>query len=301
MAARHVLVVADSCYAATLSQSSTGRPEPGSGASELVKTVEGLASRRARMVMTSGGIEPVADAAGGAHSAFAQVFVDTLKTSESTLLGRDLFGRLQVRVNDLAQRWAISQVPEYAPIKYAGHEGGDFFFVRRAPDRSWRAADSARARTRAPAEPVPGEHGPAGTAGGAGVPPARPAPPGSTDDRVRWANGYGQTPGPERGLHPPRPRPVPRVRWDGRPQGGRGGVEARSGGDCELRGALGTRPGDHLALRVRRRAEPRRQSSPHRVQARQSRGVPPRGILGRVHAGWAPPWPRSSRGPASRG
>jgi len=133
MAARHVLVVADSCYAATLSQSSTGRPEPGSGASELVKTVEGLATRRARMVMTSGGIEPVADAAGGTHSAFAQLFVEILKTNESTLIGRDLFGRLQVRVNDLAQRWAISQVPEYAPIKYAGHEGGDFFFVRKGP------------------------------------------------------------------------------------------------------------------------------------------------------------------------
>jgi hypothetical protein len=130
IAVRHLLVVADSCYAATLTQSSTGRREPGSGASELVKTVEGLASRRARMVMTSGGIEPVADAAGGAHSAFAQIFVGALRTNEGTLLGRDLFGRLQIRVYDLAQRWAISQVPEYAPIKYAGHEGGDFFFVR---------------------------------------------------------------------------------------------------------------------------------------------------------------------------
>ena len=64
MAVRHLLVVADSCYAATLTQSSTGRPEPGSGTSERVKTVEGLASRRARMVMTSGGIEPVADMPG---------------------------------------------------------------------------------------------------------------------------------------------------------------------------------------------------------------------------------------------
>jgi hypothetical protein len=24
----------------------------------------------------------------------------------------------------------MRQVPEYAPIKYAGHESGDFFFVR---------------------------------------------------------------------------------------------------------------------------------------------------------------------------
>jgi hypothetical protein len=46
------------------------------------------------------------------------------------LLGRDVFQRVQLRVNAMAQRWAVPQVPEYAPIKYAGHEGGDFFFLR---------------------------------------------------------------------------------------------------------------------------------------------------------------------------
>ena len=46
------------------------------------------------------------------------------------MLGRDLFRQLQLRVNAMAQRWSVPQVPEYAPIKYAGHEGGDFFFLR---------------------------------------------------------------------------------------------------------------------------------------------------------------------------
>jgi uncharacterized caspase-like protein len=130
MAARHLLVVADSCYAATLTQWAAGRPEPGTAASDLAKTIEGLASRRARMVMTSGGVEPVADSTGGAHSAFAQGLLDVLRANEGTLLGRDLFSRVQLRVHEVAQQGAISQVPEYAPIKYAGHEGGDFFFVR---------------------------------------------------------------------------------------------------------------------------------------------------------------------------
>jgi hypothetical protein len=130
MAVRHLLVVADSCYAATLTQSSAGRRETSTGLNELVKTIDGLANRRARVVLTSGGIEPVADSMGSAHSAFAQVFVDVLTANQGTLLARDLFGRVQLRVHEAAQVSAISQVPEYAPIKYAGHEGGDFFFVR---------------------------------------------------------------------------------------------------------------------------------------------------------------------------
>ncbi|HVQ74412.1 MAG TPA: caspase family protein [Candidatus Binatia bacterium] len=130
MSVRHLLVVADSCYGATLTRSASGRPELAPAGNDLAKTVEGLAARRSRMVMTSGGMEPVADSAGGVHSAFAQVFLDVLKGNDGTVLGRDLFGRLQLRVYEVAQRWSISQVPEYAPIKYAGHEGGDFFFVR---------------------------------------------------------------------------------------------------------------------------------------------------------------------------
>jgi hypothetical protein len=133
MAVRHVLVVADSCYAATLTQLAAGRREPSTGTDEIARTVEGLASRRARVAITSGGIEPVADSAGGPHSAFAQVFMDVLLANQGTLLGRDLFSRLQLRVHESAQRWAIAQVPEYAPIKYAGHEGGDFFFILRGP------------------------------------------------------------------------------------------------------------------------------------------------------------------------
>ena len=33
-----------------------------------------------------------------------------------------------------------SQTPEYTDIRYAGHEGGDFLFVRQAPSKSARAA-----------------------------------------------------------------------------------------------------------------------------------------------------------------
>jgi len=129
MQVRHLLVVADSCYAATLTQAATGRPEPGTTAKDLTKVVEGLAAKRSRLVLTSGGVEPVVDSVGGTHSAFAQVLIDVLQANDGMLLGRDLFARVQLRVHDVALRAALFQVPEYAPIKYAGHEGGDFFFV----------------------------------------------------------------------------------------------------------------------------------------------------------------------------
>ncbi len=130
MAVKHLLVVADSCYAATLTRSSAGRLEATMTEEELARAVQNLANKRARLVLTSGGVEPVLDNTGGDHSVFAQIFIDTLKANDGVLLGRDVFQRVQLRVNAIAQRWAVPQVPEYAPIKYAGHEGGDFFFLR---------------------------------------------------------------------------------------------------------------------------------------------------------------------------
>lgn len=130
MAVKHLLVVADSCYAATLTRSSAGRLEPTMTEQELTRAVQNLANKRARMVLTSGGIEPVLDNTGGQHSVFAQIFIEILKANDGVMLGRDVFQRLQLRVNAMAERWAVPQVPEYAPIKYAGHEGGDFFFLR---------------------------------------------------------------------------------------------------------------------------------------------------------------------------
>ena len=130
MAVKHLLVVADSCYAATLTRSSAGRLEPAMTQEELARAVQSFASKRARMVLTSGGVEPVLDSTGGQHSVFAQIFLEILSSNDGVLLGRDLFQHLQLRVHAMAQRWDVPQVPEYSPIKYGGHEGGDFFFLR---------------------------------------------------------------------------------------------------------------------------------------------------------------------------
>jgi hypothetical protein len=85
-----------------------------------------MAEKRARLVITSGGLEPVADSTGGGHSPFATAFLESLKNNDSILDGTQLFNQLRRPVMLKAD-----QTPEYADVRKAGHEGGDFLFVRR--------------------------------------------------------------------------------------------------------------------------------------------------------------------------
>jgi uncharacterized caspase-like protein len=122
--ARHVMVVADSCYSGTLTRSAKR------GISVTAKTpgyVAKLARLRSRTVLSSGGLEPVADSGSGGHSVFAKALLDVLRDNATLIDGTDLFAKVrqQVRLN-------AEQTPQYQNIRMAGHEvGGDFLFVRR--------------------------------------------------------------------------------------------------------------------------------------------------------------------------
>jgi len=130
MEVKQLLLVVDSCYSGTLTRSATGQMEAGMTQAELFEVIRKMAQQRSRMVMSSGGVEPVLDSAGGRHSAFAEVFIQVLRDNDGVLLGREVFRRLQLRVAAMAERLTVPQVPEYAPIRFAGHEAGDFVFVR---------------------------------------------------------------------------------------------------------------------------------------------------------------------------
>ena len=117
--AKHVMVVADSCYSGTLTRSI--KPE-----NRTPDYIERMASKRTRVVLSSGGLEPVTDAGGGKHSLFAAQFLRALEENHSILDGTHLFEivRKNVMLN-------ADQTPQYSDIRRAGHEGGDFLFVRR--------------------------------------------------------------------------------------------------------------------------------------------------------------------------
>lgn len=118
--AKHVLVVADSCFSGALTRGAA--PRAGRGSDYLLR----MSRLKARQVLSSGGLEPVADSAGGGHSPFAAALLETLKKNEGVLDATSLFAELR---RPVALR--SDQVPQFADIRMAGHEGGDFLFVRR--------------------------------------------------------------------------------------------------------------------------------------------------------------------------
>lgn len=127
ISAQHALVVADSCFSGSLLRAGNANLD------DREAQIDRLFRKRSRTVLTSGGLEPVLDSGRGAgraqHSIFANAFLDALRTNQDVLE----VGRLFVGLRDAVTSYA-EQTPQYAPIRNAGHDGGEFMFVPR-PDR----------------------------------------------------------------------------------------------------------------------------------------------------------------------
>lgn len=131
MQARHVMVIADSCYAGTLSTQTIGRASDDLTPVLQREWIEAMSAVRARTVLTSGGTKPVLDLGGGEHSIFAQAFLQTLQDNHSILEGHRLYTEILRKMRVKLARINQTQTPDYAPIKHAGHEAGEFFLSAR--------------------------------------------------------------------------------------------------------------------------------------------------------------------------
>ncbi len=129
MSVRHILVVADSCYSGAMTRSSLARLEPGVSSQKKSEWLKAMLKARSRTVLTSGGLKPVMDGGGGDHSVFARAFINSLKNNNDLLEGQVLYRNVSSGIVAIAAQYGIEQVPVYAPIRYAGHENGEFFFV----------------------------------------------------------------------------------------------------------------------------------------------------------------------------
>jgi uncharacterized protein len=126
--ARSVLVIADSCYAGYLGSEKSPFLFGVSGV-QSEKAIQTGISRRARVVISSGGVKPVLDGSGQDHSVFANALIESLENNKDTLRDSSLFAQLSVNVRKRSQHLADSQTPEMKPVREAGHEGGTFYFV----------------------------------------------------------------------------------------------------------------------------------------------------------------------------
>ncbi len=146
MAAKHVLVIADSCYSGTLTRDAPVRLETGA---DRIEELRRLSRKRARKALTSGGLEPVVDGGRNGHSVFTGTLLDVLRDAAEPLDGFSLYTKLRrgVIVN-------ADQTPSYGDIRLSGDEGGDFILVpvaaRLAPAPQTRPAAPDTGITRAP-------------------------------------------------------------------------------------------------------------------------------------------------------
>ena len=130
MTAKHVLVIADSCYSGTLSRSSVARPLPETSADLKREWLKAIAQSRVRTVLSSGGVKPVLSGSPGSrHSVFAAHFLESLAKNNSVLETYELFFQLQQKVANTGASLDTQQIPQYAPIRHAGHQAGEFVFV----------------------------------------------------------------------------------------------------------------------------------------------------------------------------
>ncbi len=123
MAAKHVLVVADSCFSGTLVRA--GSPYPNVNQDRFFAEIDSHISRKA---ITSGGTEPVADSGSGGHSVFAYYLLKALReNTQPYVTSFELFNGLVRAVTNNSD-----QKPSYGTVRGVGDEGaGDFTFIRR--------------------------------------------------------------------------------------------------------------------------------------------------------------------------
>jgi TRAP-type mannitol/chloroaromatic compound transport system substrate-binding protein len=126
MPARHILVVADSCYSGTLTRSAITKLDSGT---ERDRYLEKMLTKSSRTLLASGGNEPVSDTGAAGHSVFAAAFIAGLTDMDKKQFTAEelFFEHIKERVAGNAE-----QVPEYNTIRNSGHDGGDFVFTRSA-------------------------------------------------------------------------------------------------------------------------------------------------------------------------
>lgn len=125
--AKHIIVIADSCFSGSLFSSVEYRSAYEDNNSNLENVFYNMNRKKTRVAITSGNYEFVPDSINNSdHSPFATVLIDILDTNEDVLPAGDLFSLVRTTLPKFSKK----QNPVYGEFDIELHEKtGDFIFV----------------------------------------------------------------------------------------------------------------------------------------------------------------------------
>ena len=121
--AQHILLVADSCFSKTLMRGASFNTSNESLEEEFYRKNRKL---KVRNVLTSGGLEKVADFGPGGHSIFAYQFLKQLRRIEQPTSGHQIYSSIFQVIKNSAK-----QEPYFGTIDDMETEEGSFYFVKK--------------------------------------------------------------------------------------------------------------------------------------------------------------------------
>jgi uncharacterized caspase-like protein len=131
--ARHVLVIADSCYSGAGIETTGGMKF---NVADVEQQLRFYLQNRSRTTLTSGGNVPVPDGGAGDHSVFTRALLGLLEENRGILFDADIYARLKERVK-YGQNAVIGvPTPVFGRIEVGGHGAGQFVFIRPGVVRS---------------------------------------------------------------------------------------------------------------------------------------------------------------------
>ena len=130
--AKHILIIADSCYSDAMTKTSIAHLPEDASNKKRKKWLKLMINRKGRTVMTSGSVKPIPDSGDSNHSVFANALLKALDDNTGLLEDYELYGIVSGKVKRSASQIVFQQSPQYSAMQYAGHEGSPFFFVPRS-------------------------------------------------------------------------------------------------------------------------------------------------------------------------
>jgi uncharacterized caspase-like protein len=124
ISARHILIIADSCFSGTMTRTVDTNLSKNSTRENYLNK---LFQKTSRVLIASGGNEPVTDAGGKGHSIFSDVLITALNNANENIFTAE---ELMTRYLKESVGGRTEQTPEYKAIQNSGHDSGDFIFKK---------------------------------------------------------------------------------------------------------------------------------------------------------------------------